>query len=503
MTALTQDQDRNVVPRWRSFYDAQKLDELHSSTPRQATSPLNLNSLLRKQSDWEINQTVGHASDFVGAALISDKLPDAIDAINFLLNNSTNASPLAVKLAQHCKLSLQKEAVDLHPPLFDRTELENQIRESKRLLHREPHNPVKWVDQSRLYTILGQNNKASHCMDIAVALAPDNRFTLRSATRLWIHTDQPDKAHDILVKSNNTPHDPWLLAAEIVASIAAKTKTKFIKNTHSILSSDKFLDSHVSELASAAATLDWKNGYEKRSRKLFRKSMIKPTENSVAQAVWVSGEKNLLDLDEDSWKRPNTYEASAHHFYFNKKWNDALNQCKLWQFDEPFSSRPGILGSFLASTVLEDHEEALKIARISLDANPNNFLLLNNSAYALINLEKFKEAENMLSIPPPSKENTTENQVAKMATTGLLHYRTGEIHKGRQLYTNAQLLAESITKNNPSLAARVAGFHALEEFALQEPNSDKMIDDAIQNLKNHHDPACYTLLNKLEALPHS
>ena len=340
-------------------------------------------------------------------------------------------------------------------------------------------------------------------MNTAVLLEPNNRFVLRSAARLWVHIEQEDRAYHVLIKSDRTPHDPWLLAAEIAVGIVAGVKPRFMKKAQSILSSDRFLKSHISELASAAATLDWKNGYEKRSKRRFKQSLIQPTENSSAQAVWMSGENNFLDLNEQQWLRPNTYEAKAHHFYFNNMWKQAFDQCKLWQLDEPFSSRPGILGSFLASAVLEDFEEAQDIAQISLDANPDDFLLLNNSAYALINLGNYKKAKDVLSKIPQSENNNVENKITKMATTGLLHYRTNEIHRGRQLYTDARLLAETKAKHNPSLAARVAGFHALEEYASQEPNCHQMLNDAIQNLKKYHEPACDTLLNKLEKLKDS
>ena len=42
----------------------------------------------------------------------------------------------------------------------------------------------------------------------------------------------------------------------------------------------------VSELISELATLDLQSGRDKRSRQLFVRALVDPTENSLAQAEW-------------------------------------------------------------------------------------------------------------------------------------------------------------------------------------------------------------------------
>ena len=165
-----------------------------------------------------------------------------------------------------------------------------------------------------------------------------------------------------------------------------------------------------------------------------------------------------------------------------------------------FSSAPGIRGSFIASVILEDFEEAKNIAKTGLTANPKSFLLLNNAAVALINLREFDEAKKMLSRIPPSKNDNIQYKVVRMATSGLLQYRTGNIEEGRKLYFAARSLAESQSEYDPILAARAATFHAIEEFSHQGPNYHQMIDEALQILKKHDDPACKILADKLTAL---
>ena len=51
--------------------------------------------------------------------------------------------------------------------------------------------------------------------------------------------------------------------------------------------------------------------------------------------------------------------------------------------DEPFSSRPAVLGSFAAATGLEDYGLAVNITGNGLIANPNELGLINNLAFSL------------------------------------------------------------------------------------------------------------------------
>ena len=271
MTGFIPEKDRNVIPRWRPFYITQTLPELHSSKPLLLIPQETIASthFARRISEWEKHRTIGHASDLVGTALIEEKLREVTDAIDFLLEDSTKAAPLAKNLAAHARNVL--DGIEYVPSTpSTQQELRNQVSRLRKLLRKEPKNPIQWVDISRTYANLGQYKQSSHCMDIAMNLAPNNRFVLRSAARLWVHTDQEDKAYHILIRSDRTPHDPWLLAAEIAVGTVAKMRPRFVKAAKRMLASKNFLPSHLSELASSVATLEWKSGFRKNLQEIFQ-----------------------------------------------------------------------------------------------------------------------------------------------------------------------------------------------------------------------------------------
>ena len=501
MTGFVEEKPRDVIPRWRTFEETTSLGELGSGLPSQPHRVEYRNSLAQQKVDWKKHQTIGHASDLVGSALFHKEPHEAREAAEFLLRNESKISRWVKELAERCMSTPNKNQDTCpHPTVPGQSFSQGQIKKLRRLLREESKNPIGWVDLSHAFACLGLHEKASQSMTTALQLAPNNRFTLRSASRLWVHLNEIDKAHDILARSDRTPHDPWLMSAEIAVANTRGIRPKFVKEARNLLADKTLSQFHLSELASAVATIEWSHGHNKNSKRFFLLSLMEPTENSIAQAFWVSSKDNFINLNEDHWLHPNVFEAKARDFYLREKWEQAIEQCKLWQRDQPFSSAPGIRGSFIASVILEDFEEAKNIAKTGLTANPKNFLLLNNAAVALINLGEFDEAKKMLSRISPSENDNIQYKVVRMATSGLLQYRTGNIEEGRKLYFDARSLAESQSEYGPILAARAAAFHAIEEFSHQGPNYHQMIDEALQTLKKHDDPACKILADKLTAL---
>ena len=156
---------------------------------------------------------------------------------------------------------------------LEKSTLHVQVRTFRDLLRTEPRDPITWVELSHAYALLGIKEQAERSMTIALQLAMNNRFIIRSASRLWIYLDDPERAHDLIIRADRTPHDPWLLAAEIAVGSAAKRKPRFVKIARRMLSESRFLNIHTSELASAVATLELNSSNIKRSKRLFDLSL--------------------------------------------------------------------------------------------------------------------------------------------------------------------------------------------------------------------------------------
>ncbi len=497
MAGFSTDKDRRVIPRWRTLDKTIVLGELNSVAPPLAYQMVTADSLKSRIMDWLEHQTVGHAADLVGASLTLGAETEVAKAAKFLLQDDRNASPWARELAEH---ALKTTYIDKANPISAVTgdELsQNSIATLRKLLRNEPRDPITWVELSRAYTILGHGKQAERAMTVALQLAFDNRFVLRAASRLWVHRKDPEKAHDIIAKSERTPFDPWLLAAEIAIGSIDGRKPRFVKAARRMLHESHFSRVHISELASAIATLEFNHGNVKRSRQLFDLSLENPTENSIAQAAWASRQNTSICIDEGHLDRPNTFEARAWSFYNRSQWNRVIEECRLWQSDQPFSSRPSVLGSYVAAVALEDYDTSTSFAEPGLKANPANVTLLNNMAFALINrsgkgdIDKAKRALSRVDHLPVSKQE----RVAIKATRGLLAFQTGDVAEGHRMYSDARSDARRLQDNK--LHALASAFHVIAGSLDRSSDKSPTGSEPLDRLRREPDPIFRVLERRL------
>ena len=306
----------------------------------------------------------------------------------------------------------------------------------KRRLEEHPRNGLLWVDLARRYALLGADKHAARSMQNGLFLAPESRFVLRSAARLYIHLNEPEQAYEILRRSPATRRDPWLRAAEIaVAGVMGKNPRR-LKETKRILNRGSISPKHISELAGATATCELTSGSDKSARRLFQLGLEQPTENTVAQANWASKYLDGISLYEDHLSLPGTFEARAQHHFDSHQWNECISACAEWFDDEPFSSRPMVLGTFVAIAGLEDYGAAVRLAEKGLMSNPGHFLLRNNLVVGLVEAGNVAQARNEYAQIRSSSLLRWE-RACWLATEGLLAFGENRHSHGRSLYCRA------------------------------------------------------------------
>ena len=450
-----------------------------------------------KLEEWRRHRSVGHASDLVGAGITLGREEETADAARFLVQEDLSVTPWARELAKRALTSPEHVETTLEPENVERAIFSERIKTFRNLVRAEPNDPITWVELSRCYTCIGLRDQAARAMMVAQQLARDNRFVIRSASRLWINHDEPDRAHDTILRTDRTRQDPWLLAAEIATSVIAGKSTRLARVAQRMLSNGQYAPVHISELASAVATLELISGRVKKSRRLFKQSLEDPTENSVAQALWASRNHSSISFDDQYLNRPNAFEAEAWSHYLMGEWEQAVEQCKLWLYDQPFSKIPCLLGSSLAATTLEDYSTSEWFANRGLMANPENFSLLNNSAFALANLGKLKEAQNSLSKAAKMQSSLRDKAILR-ATRGLLEFRTGNLERGREFYLSAQSMAKSIqSRDGDKVFALASAFHAIEEASMKDLNFQPVLSEALQMIRTQQDPEFRVLEQRL------
>lgn len=435
------------------------------------------------------------AAEFLGACIVLGREGRAVRAAEFLVRKESDAAPEIKDLAAHIlRLTDRAGLADTSQAAQTDGSLHKRIRALRVRTHAEPRNALAWTDLSRAYAVIGLGDQAARCMEIALSLAPANRFVLRAAARLFVHLDDADRAHQILRRAEPTKHDPWLTAAEISVATVADRSSRLIKSAQSVLRDKSLPPNQLTELASAVGTVELYSGKRSSARSFLRQSLDDPNDNALAQATWAARHLPEFDVAHSLLSTPRSFEARAWSYFMEKRWQEALDQCQEWLFDEPFSSRPAELGSFIASFALGDHQAARRLVEGALRANPHHWGLRNNLALALVNLGQAKEAQKELDRIPQHDLDSTMRVVTR-ATQGLIHFRTGAFEVGRKDYAWA---LENSHDLHPRLRHLAAAHLAQEEVRIKSPEASAAVRQLIAVTADSNDPDIRQAVEQLE-----
>ncbi|WP_149738452.1 hypothetical protein [Rhizobium sp. RU20A] len=341
------------------------------------------------------------------------------------------------------------QAVKQHSHPASPTELRGAIAQKRKSLIDQPRNSIGHVEIARLYAVAGQAKAADRHMEMAVKISPDSRFVLRSAARLFVHYDRPEKALYFLQRSNSIKHDPWLMAAEVAVADSFGERQEFGIRQLKRISGLEHASINYSELASALGALEDRNGAHKIARKLIRRSLDHPTENSLAQAVWMSTKAKHQFVDLNLNPSEQAYEAGVFQAIHMKEYQRADRFAWNWLNDEPFSSGPAVQGSFINCTFTRSYSRALAFCERGLISNPDDDTLQNNRIFSLIMCGRLDEAQKILPVQGKLVHDP-QRPIFDLALHGLWHFKSGNFSEGRRFYREA---AERALPKYPNLYA--------------------------------------------------
>ena len=495
MSAFSEDLERRLVPRWR-FSDAHTSTGEFASDPRKKrASTFNKAFLDEKLFDWELNSSIGNAIDLVSCGVSGRWINEVQSAAEFLQQRSDALTPQVNALTERAiqlksptgnvaVITTSSFSEEMHKPIYRR------VSNTRRKLHRDPRNVLAWLDLALAYIILGQREKAVQSMELALYLAPHHRQVLRSAVRLFVHIDEQDRAHTLLVHNSRTRNDPWLIAAEIATAKIADRNPRYVRQGRQTVKSSGLPPAHLTELQSALGTDEFYGGANRKARQRIRASLTAPTDNALAQARWVSTQISDLYIDEEAFSIPFGFEARSWRALEEGRWADARDECGKWLTDEQYSSRPATVGSYLGIALTNDFGFAETCAREGLRADPSGETLRNNLTVALAYQGKMDEAVqefNKITLPLSELPAYVWN-----ATKGLLKFRLGDIDDGRELYAKAERLAAAAQRH------RVLIFRAREELDACTSDANKYLQRALDYKAKDNDKDTVRLQTLLE-----
>ena len=336
-----------------------------------------------------------------------------------------------------------------------------------------PRSALAWVELSLLDIVEGREPAALRSMLVALQLAPTNRHVLRSAARLFLQLRDPQRAYDTIAKSSPIRRDPWLVAAELSLAVLADRNPSHFGLGRRLISDGSLVPRQFTELAGAIGTLELIAGHRKSAREFFRKSVIAPTGNALAQAEWAAPNIGVDLVGQSFFARVTEIdEARALQLLNAENYSKVPDACRDWSQAEPYSIRPYEISSS-ASALVGDHSLTLKIARRGFRIRQMSYTLLNNYAFALASLGRFSDAEGALR-----RIGTGEGRhwFVSEANRGLLAMRKGAYDVGIAHYRSA---IRGFRRRGEGGSADVAFLYMAREAALAAlPDAHKLVERA-------------------------
>ena len=465
---------RLVIPKWLSLAEATRRRDIE--IPR--ATPFILDPGIRQKLEEDYAEFVLMpnpliASDLMGSAFVIGEMDLAIKAATYVKKS---------KLLQNPTLRLADQILNSRQDDEPKIERRVRIAHFKKYLSEFPNNPLQWIELARLYTISGQMEKAIRATAVAIALAPSNRYIVRSAARFYIHIGDIETAWHCTHKAFTETKDPWIEATLVNVGMCLGKRLGQLKNRIPSKIAPKALYSY-SELIETRGMLELEAGNDRKAKKDFRTAWNDPSDNVVTHGEWIL--RNHLPSMSDSIKLDLKVspEAEAWEQYWALDLEKSMTAIRLWGLEEPYSRHPWIMGSSVACQT-NNYIEAQKYAKQGLLANPKDFLLNNNLAFAFLKDGRPDEAESILkfSVEP---EGDTERPVY-LATRGLLEFKRHRIEKGRELYLRA--VDECIKMKNTRLLAKAYLNLAIAEVEANGERAKEFVESAINAAKKHDDP---------------
>lgn len=498
MASFSERSDRHVVPLWkRSRYAAQSI-ELQPLKQRPAYRATEFVDEVRSQlEEFRAQPSLGTAADLLNTSLLSRTPELSKSAAQYITNHADKAPESLLNIAR-ASLS-EDEAFDDSPS--------EGIATLRRLLQIEPRNPILQVDLAREYAAVGKLRAAERAMSIAIACSSGNHWVHRMAARFMVHLGKRDEAHALIVRHPDAKDDPWLLAAELALAQAAECAPRFWSKAKSILQGP-FPAGHLSELACAIGTLELDGGNSKKAKRIFKSALIAPTENALAQVKWAERSLRMsLTGDLNVAQMTRAFEARFWSEYYRGNLHEAMNHAREWWREEPYSTRPATMLSYVAS-LLDNTLVIQEAARKGLRANPDDRTLQLNLMFAELSalldeqelLDETIIRDRIMPIHKKLRHLTRDKNFAShaFANLGLIHYRFGQIEAGAYAYERATELAAAGQDSIREATSRI--FHAREAFLAGASTFPLLLEEVRISLRRVKSPGLKFYEGKLELL---
>ena len=422
------DRTRAVVPRWRSLTNTPTVETI--PTPNfpdiNPATVAQFQDLLRI---WRRNGRAVDAVDILDAGIACGSRSLVLEGARKVIKLADELRPEVVQRAH--ELMFRKRGFVAASSVLDEENdneiLRRKIKDLKQVILESPRNSLPHVEVARLYTRLGQLEKAEFHLRVAVSIAPHDRFTLRALTRFYTMVGAPEEALVFLWRSEALATDPWMMSAELSAAMLGGKSTRQAHKLGRRLQSQKRISRELSELATGWITKEKLAGSSpKRVLQTLRHTLVDPTENALAQGIWLT-DRIGRDFQKTFPKihlPQEAHEARALAFAEHGDFRAADVEARLWTSDQPFQMRAFLLTGFIKFVHLQDYEGVLRTIETGLTIHTNEWSLLNLGVLASSLLNDIRRAKEYLDRFERADKDE-EGEIFLLAARGIFNFAQG------------------------------------------------------------------------------
>lgn len=464
--------DRQVIPSWHDSQDRSLREE--SASLREQPPPSFKADVENIREELTRTRSIGVAVDALNVAIVAGDRALA-DYAALIINDARTELPAPVVQIADQVLGRVSDDLPILPPF--KTFHQQRIHELRKLVKVYPLSPLLHLDLARHFVTLGLPEKAERSIATALSLAPHNRVVLRATARFFFNLGkkaQKERAYFLIRDAASAQNDPWLIAAEIALSQEVGREPRHWRAGKNFLEQAAVAPIHLSELATAAGTIELMSGNRKNARRLFAQGLLQPTENSLAQARWAEL-RTGIDLVGAGGAvvplRSHAFEADTLRHFNAGDMPAAFEAARQWFYFEPFSPLAATAMAHIGG-LLDDYAAVEEFARLGLTVHPENIPLHNNYLYALISSGDLFLARTQAEAERNVRDVVRElrgyvekgdlDGVHALANLGLLAYRLGQPETGRVLYERTIQVAKKRGVPPQPVVMTAAIFHARE-----------------------------------------
>jgi tetratricopeptide (TPR) repeat protein len=422
---------RFPIPRWRSLEAEIASSELGDARASSQMDGAKAPEFVERLEQWRLKHGILESAELVETAVILGEEQEAVGAARILLAAKSKVPDL---VRQNAALLMQRAGLDYEVDSDAIPKPRTGTAIWRTYLKSHPRNALAWSELARVQLAEGfANRSAERSMLIAMQLAPFNRHILRSAARMYVHLDEAEHAYLIIKRNDATPRDVWLMAAEVaLAGTIGKAPTHYKRAVEALEA--QLQPRQITELASALGTQLLCDGAIKKSKRLFKQSMVAPNGNSLAQAEWASNQFGERLVDQGKLAAKDSSEAWARRRYWSGDFAGAFADAVRWSNEEPISWL-AYRGAASAAFMLEEPDKAEAILKRGLRHSPKSQELRLDLAFAWASQNRLDEAESVFDSIDVSADDNKRYIIE--ANRGLVALRRGELDQGRLHYKNA------------------------------------------------------------------